>query len=380
MTADGLRPPAGTLAAVLPGALAALGEPGGADPLGLATELQDVRQLAVLLVDGLGYHLLPEAARSAPLIGDVLAGSAGSLRELASTFPSTTPTSLVTLGTGRLPGAHGVLGFTLNVPTTDRVLTHILWRSDPPPRQWQPLPRLLEQAPAAGISTAVIAPAPFEGSGLTDAAYGAPRYVGRKPGRATAAAIAAELRAGTRLVYGYHAGVDTAAHTHGIASPQWQRAVRQAGRLISAVVDGLPDGAALLVTADHGGLDIAPENRIDIDRDPRLLEGVRVVAGEPRVRYLHVQPGALEAVRSTWQEALGGRARVCLRDEVVEAGLFGPMADAHRARIGDLVVICTAPIALYATAHEPPETAELVGMHGALTAAETAIPLITFRR
>lgn len=380
MTVDGLRPPAGTLAAVLPGALATLGPTIAADPLGLAADLQGVRQIAILLVDGLGYHLLPEAARSVTLFADVLAGSAGSLRELASSFPSTTPTSLVTLGTGRLPGVHGILGFTLNVPTTDRVLTHILWRSDPPPREWQPLPRLLEQAPAAGISTAVVAPSAFEGSGLTDAAYGAPRYVGRKPGRATAAAMVDELRAGTRLVYGYHAGVDTAAHKHGIASSRWQDAVRDAAGLITAVVEGLPDGAALLVTADHGGLDIAPENRIDIDRDPRLLDGVRVVAGEPRVRYLHVHDGAVDAVRAAWQEVLGARAEVCLRDEIVEAGLFGPIPDAHRARIGDLVVICTEPIALYATAHEPPETAELVGMHGALTAAETAIPLLTFRR
>ena len=32
-----------------------------------------------------------------------------------------------------------------------------------------------------------------------------------------------------------------------------------------------------------------------------------------------------------------------------------------------------------ATRHEPPESAKLVGFHGALTPAETAIPLITFR-
>src|SRR6478609_10597559 len=98
MTGDGLRPPAGTLAAVLPGALATLEPTIATDPLGLAADLQGVRQIAILLIHGLGYHLLPEAARSATLFADVLAGSAGSLRELASSFPSTTPTSLVTLG------------------------------------------------------------------------------------------------------------------------------------------------------------------------------------------------------------------------------------------------------------------------------------------
>lgn len=87
--------------------------------------------MALVLVDGLGWHLLPELAGSAPLLAAVLAGQTGRLTELACTFPSTTPTSLVSLGTGARPGEHGILGFTLNVPGTDRVLNHILWRDDP---------------------------------------------------------------------------------------------------------------------------------------------------------------------------------------------------------------------------------------------------------
>ena len=51
----------------------------------------------------------------------------------------------------------------------------------------------------------------------------------------------------------------------------------------------------------------------------------------------------------------------------------------HLPRIGDVVVSCLGDTAVLASAHEPPELAQLVGFHGAATPAEMAIPLITFR-
>lgn len=372
----GARPPAGELAGVLPSALAALGMPDAPDPLGLAGSLGPLRQVAVLLVDGLGYHLLSEAARAAPMLAGVLAGSEGTLRELSCAFPSTTPTSLVTLGTGRLPGAHGVLGFTVNVPGTDRVLTHVAWRDDPPPGEWQPAPRLLEQAAAASLTTVVVGAREFAGSGLTASAYGTARYVGTKN---LARSLVGELQAGTQLVYGYHATLDTMAHLHGIDSRQWRSAAAAVGRLITHVAERLPAGAALLVTADHGGVDVPAEGRFDIDSDARLAAGVRVVAGEPRVRYLHTRDGAAPDVLATWHGVLGDEALVLGRGELIEAGWFGPVPPEHVARIGDVVVVCQGRTVVLASAHEPAAVARLVGFHGAITPEETAVPLITVR-
>lgn len=363
--------PIGSLADVLPAALALLrGEPSG--PLRLADRLGPRRQVVVLLVDSLGTAPMRLGARSVPLFADALAGRAGTVLALQAPFPSTTPTSLVTLGTGELPGVHGVLGFTLRVPGTDRVLTHIVWRGDPPSRTWQPVPRLLESA--TGITAAVVSDPAYAGSPLTDAAYGRARYRATAPGE-TAAAVAAELAAGTELVLAYHAALDTAGHRHGLASRQWRAEASNVARLIEQLVDGLPEGAALLVTADHGMLDVAPDARVDMDADPRLAAGVRLVAGEPRVRYLHTVAGARDDVLATWRERLGQAADVQPREELIDSGWFGPVAPANVERIGDVVVVCREPIAVLAGAHEPPELARLVGFHGAATDVERAIPL-----
>jgi len=74
-----------------------------------------------------------------------------------------------------------------------------------------------------------------------------------------------------------------------------------------------------------------------------------------------------------------GWAQVYSRDAAVAAGLFGPMHPDHLPRIGDVIVSCTGNTAVLASDHEPPEVARLVGMHGAATPVEMAIPLITFR-
>jgi hypothetical protein len=364
---------------VLPSAFALLAVPGVEDSLGLAKSIGDVRQLAVLLVDGLGHELLPIAAPAAPLVGDVLAGRIGQLSAISSVFPSTTPTNLVSLGTGAAPGEHGILGFHVNIPGSDRVLTHVHWHDDPSVEDWQPVPSLFTRAEIAGVTTAVVGRGAFAGTGLTVAAYGRGAYAAANDGDAVADRVLGELRAGTRLVYGYHADLDTAAHGFGIGTPQWLRAAGGVDRLISRIYAGLPSGAGLIVTADHGGLNAPTDNRVDLGTDARLSAGLRVVAGEPRVRYLHTLEGAAADVRATWTEVMAGRAEVLLREEAVASGVFGRVADRNRLRIGDVVVICTGDTVVLASGHEPPQTAELVGFHGSLTPAELRIPLMILR-
>lgn len=369
----------GSICDILPSVAAALGAPGATDLLGLRERIGEVRRVAVVLVDGLGYQLLPQLAQDAPLLASVLAGTTGQLTELACTFPSTTPTSLVSLGTGVRPGEHGVLGFTLNVPGTDRVLTHIFWQDDPPPATWQPVPTWFERLRDGGIAARAVLPEMFIGSGLTEAAYRGAEFRPTAKGEHYAARVAAELVAAPGLVYGYTAALDHAAHVSGIGSPHWQTAAAKVDALLRHLVEQLPDDAALVVTADHGGLNVPDPARIDLDADPRLRAGIRVVAGEPRVRYLHTEAGATADVLAAWTELLAGRAVVQTREQAVAAGVFGPVREQHLARIGDVVVTCTGDTAILATEHEPPQTAQLVGFHGGLNPVETAIPLITFR-
>jgi hypothetical protein len=375
-----LVPPAygeAALADVLPSVLAVLGVPDGRDVLGLAAQLDGVRRVAVLLVDGLGAYQIPLAAPHAPTLAALAAGPA---RLLTAGFPSTTPVSLVSLGTGAAPGEHGVLGFTVRTPDGG-VLNHIRWRDEPDPARWAPVPTRLEVAAAAGVAVTVVTRPAYAGSGLSIAANRGGAFRGGTDVDSLADGMLAALRSGPApvLVSGYHPDLDHAGHVYGLASDEWRSAAADVDRLLERLVDGLPSDAALLVTADHGQLDVPADGRFDIAADPRLAAGVELVAGEPRVRYLHVAPGAADDVVAAWRGVLGDAAWVVTRAEAVAAGWFGPVPEAHLGRIGDVVVGCTGRHVVLSRDTEPDSLAALVAFHGSATATEMTIPLLLVR-
>lgn len=373
----------GSLADILPSALALIGVPGTPDVLGLREgELAGVKRVAVLLVDGLGYRLLPKAAPEGGALADVLAGRLGSLRPLTAGFPSTTPVSLVTLGTGMPPGAHGVVGFTLNVPGTQRVLNHIRWDGDPDPALWQPLETRFQRAAADGVAVTVVSRPEYAGSGLTDSAFRGAKYrPGADPDEVAKGMRAALLEGERSFVYGYLPDVDSNGHHHGIGSPQWLSAAARADRLVAMLADGLPSDTAVLVTADHGMIDVPDDARVDVRAFPELRRGVRLIAGEPRVRYVHALPGAAGDVRDAWRGALADRdVLVLTREEAVDTGWFGPVPPEHLDRLGDVIAVCKGrTVILHVPESDMEATDKLRGYHGSITADEMEIPLIAIR-
>lgn len=365
---------------ILPSVLSLLKVPEGRDVLGLAdSALADARRFVVLLVDGLGYHLMREAAASSELLAAAVSGELGGLRRLTTNYPSTTPTSIASLNVGTPPGRHGLTGFTVNVPGTDELLTHIFWGpGGPEPRAWQPLPTCYEHAAAAGVETTLVMRREFIGAGLTEAVFRGGEIAAANSLTETAEAVRAGLARGDRsLVYAYYAYVDKRGHEYGPGSAPWHAAVANLDRLLRLILADLPADTALLVTADHGMIDIPDDTRIDLADHPGLLDGVRVVAGEPRARYLHTRPGAEADVAAAWRETLGERVEVLSRAEAVATGRFGEVLDVNLPRIGEVVVTCTGQNAIY-DPEGPSLLRRLRGLHGSLTEAEMAIPLWSY--
>ncbi|MGY5882197.1 alkaline phosphatase family protein [Modestobacter lacusdianchii] len=369
-----------TLADVLPSVAAALGVPVHrgdlpADPLDLTPALGGARRVAVLLVDGLGADLVAAHPHDAPVL-NALGTPAG---VLSAPCPSTTPVSLTTLGTGLPPGSHGVLGFVTAVPGQGRTLNHVHWGDDPDPREWQAQPTVFEQATAHGVTCTAVGPHTFRGSGLTRAAYRGADYVDAYSAGDLVAGMHAALRAGDRsLVYGYTADLDLTGHLRGVDSPSWRAQLGIVDRLVEQLAAGLPEDAVLLVTADHGMVDVPDSTRLDVEEEPGLLDGVALLAGEPRARYVHAEPGAAADVLAAWRAVIGHRGWVVGRDEAIASGVFGEVDAALAARIGDVVALARGTWAFTAGAQEP-HGSVLTAYHGSLTPVELAIPLLAAR-
>ncbi|MFD2081159.1 alkaline phosphatase family protein [Actinopolymorpha cephalotaxi] len=362
---------AGALSDVVPSALAALGLEGERDLLGLPP----ADRYVVLLVDGLGWHLLHAHAEDAPF----LTGPGRIRRSLTVGAPSTTSTSLTSLGTGLAPGRHGVVGYTMAVPGTDRLLNTLRWDTTVEPLVWQPHRTAFERGVSAGVAVTTVSRKAFRGSGITVAGLRGGEFVpADSAGQATAGTVEASRRGDRSLVYLYEGDLDWTGHREGVNAPAWRHQLSAADSFAARLRASLPADVVLLVTGDHGMVDVPPDARVDVDSAPELRAGVRLVGGDPRLRFLYTDPGdsgAADDVVATWRERLGDGALVLTRDDAIAAGWFGEVEDRVRPRIGDVVIAALDDLAVECRREFPMEPL-MVGWHGSLTPAEMLVPLV----
>jgi predicted AlkP superfamily pyrophosphatase or phosphodiesterase len=337
---------------------------------------EEARQVVLLVLDGLGWHQLQASASFAP----TLAGASGG--PITSVAPTTTATALTSLTTGSPPAVHGVVGYRVAVgssahepeshPPRSTVLNVLRWRTPAgdarrtvPPESFQPV------RPFGGTSVPVVTRSEFAATGFTAAHLTGARLVGWSVPSSLVVAVARLVRAGEPFTYVYYDGLDKVAHEHGLGEHYEQELVA-VDRLVSDLASILPTGAVLVITSDHGQVEVGGAVRL---LAPELFDGITLLSGEGRFRWLHVRPGAIDDVLSTARAEHGDEAWVCTREEMADAGWFGGALSADAAaRLGDVALVAHAPVAFL----DPADTGEtrLMGRHGSLTAAEMLVPLL----
>jgi Type I phosphodiesterase / nucleotide pyrophosphatase len=362
-----------SLADVLPAVSTALGAPVPAWSERTSTLVfPEAPAYVLFLVDGLGADLLAAHAHAAPYLASLLTADATG----TAGVPSTTATSLTSLGTGLTPGAHGVVGFTSRVPGSDRLLNALFWDKDVDPLQWQPHPTGFQMLAVSGVHVTTVNKREFRSSGLTLAAQRGGDWVDAdRVGERVAGAVAsAALR--PSLTYLYDGDLDWTGHRYGVASAQWLQQLAIIDAEAEQLREALPAHARLVVVADHGMVDASdPAHRIDLDDEPAYREGVVLVGGEARFRHVYCAAGAVDDVRDRWRELLADAALVVTRDEAIGCGWFGDVSASVLPRLGDVVAAARADWGMFASADFAYEM-RLVGLHGSLTPVEMRIPIL----
>jgi hypothetical protein len=368
-----------SLADVATSVLAALGLEGRANPL----RLRPMRRACLLLIDGFGWQALAAHRSEAPF----LASLADAGQPVSAPFPSSTAVSITSLSTGLPPGEHGITGYTMAMPGLRQPMNCIGWstygtgddlRPRFPPAVVQPHATMLEVALGGGLGATVLSAADHADSGLTLAALRGGRHLAvATPEEMVEVAPRAAAAADRGLVYGYLWQLDLAGHIHGADSVEWLTELQRLDRCLAELAERLAAvETTLLVTGDHGMIDVPAEGKIDARADAELMRGVALIAGEPRARHVHAVERAAADVLATWRDRFGARAWVAGRDEAIEAGWFGAtVRDAVRGRIGDVIVAARDPIGIFQRRRAPREW-RLVGHHGSMTPEEQLVPLL----
>jgi predicted AlkP superfamily pyrophosphatase or phosphodiesterase len=334
----------------------------------------------------MGSELIAKNADAAPYLSALLRGDgdgygpAGIGRRLTAGFPSTTSTSLSSIAVGTPPGAHGMLGYKLEVPGTGRLMNFLKWDQEVDPRTWQPRRTMFERFGAAGIAVTHVSSPRFAESGLTRSVFRGATFCGVEAPDQRAVKALESLETGPRgLVYLYYSDLDFVGHAAGSDSQQWRDQLAYVDSLVQWLAARLPRDSTLFVVADHGMVDVPPERRIDADTDWELRAGVALLGGEARARHVYAHPGAARDVLAIWTERLDGVAAVRSREAAIAEGWFGPSVDPRLAgRIGDVVVAMYEDWAVVASEREVVES-RLIGMHGSMTRAEELVPFLEVR-
>lgn len=349
------------LASIVPSLLSA-------DRLARAWMPEPVRtasQVVLLVLDGLGWEQLRAHAAHAPVLSAMEGGP------ITSVAPTTTATALTSISTGLTPAQHGVVGYRVRVGSRD-VLNVLRWRTAAGDARAEVVPASFQPHVAFGGSAPpVVTRAEFAATGFTVAHLNGTRLHGWSLASGLVVEVASLLRAGEPFVYAYYDGIDKVAHARGFG-PYYDAEVVAVDRLVADLVAVLPAGAVLLVTSDHGQVQVAGAT---VELAPELVSDVDFLSGEGRFRWLHARPGTAERLAAAAHRLYDDVAWVRSRQEVIEGGWLGgvPSPEVER-RLGDVALVPFEPVAFV----DPADTGEsrLVCRHGSLTTAEALVPLV----
>jgi predicted AlkP superfamily pyrophosphatase or phosphodiesterase len=289
---------------------------------------------------------------------------------ITTVAPTTTATALSSISTGLTPGEHGLIGY--RIVLGGEVMNVLRWAVDGENRRRSNVPSDIQRFPAfLGESVPIVSPAELGDSAFTEAHLRGGRTVGYRAPSSMCIDVADQLSLGERFVYAYYAGVDKIAHERGFG-PFYDAELRAADRLVGDLLEVLPPGAALLVTADHGQVSVGSNI---VTPTAGLLEHVALQSGEGRFRWMHAHRGARDDLLAAATEEFGDTGWVRTREELITDGWFGPtVAPQVAQRLGDVAIVAREDVSY----HDPADSGpfELVCRHGSMTSAEVYVPLL----
>ncbi len=339
-------------------------EPPDVAPPWLPAPVVDADQVVLLVLDGLGWEQLQPRRGLAPALAAMAGGP------VSTVVPSPPATALTSIATGLAPGDHGVVGY--RVCVEGDVLNVLRWSTPAGDARKRIAPLEFQPHPAScGHRPPIVTKAEFATSGFSGAHLSEVRFNGYRMTSTLVTEVRRLLGQGEPFVYAYYDGIDKVAHEYGVRE-HYDAGLVSADRLVADLAATLPRGAALLVTADHGQVDVGDHL---LELHPEVKAHLRLQSGEARFRWLHARSGRAGALLEAALAHLGEDAWVRSRTELIAEGWFGPrLSEAGASRLGDVALVAKGDGAFVDPADSGPFV--LVGRHGSLTSAEMQVPLL----
>jgi len=338
--------------------------------------------IVFVLIDGLGLNLVELLP-----VGSFLRQH--TTLELRAVFPATTAAALTSLATGLWPARHAVPAWWTYLPEhalTATILPFVERFSERPLRELGVTPEEAFPAPALARSfrRGALSFLPRQIAGSTYSAYvtdDTPVRGYETLSEAVDAVIERVRCAGApTYTYLYYPALDTQQHIFGPYASQARAELRRVDRELARLAEGIGGRGRLVVSADHGLLEVAQEGKHFIEPDDPIMETLAAAPyGEPRVPFFRVRDGAGESFASSFRDRFGESFALLSIDDADELRLFGPepLSETARGRIGDYIGIAATPqVLVHGSVRDKHGPALMRGFHAGMTAEEMRVPLI----
>ena len=336
--------------------------------------LKSAKRIVCVLVDGLGAENVLERSGHAPWLAAQLQSGAIS----HAGFPSTTSANIASFATGLTPGEHGLIGHQVFDRVFDEKINLLTgWNERTDPEIWQPNSTVSEQALEAGVGCFVIGHEEYRHSGYTRATMRSAEYLSAES-LADRFEVAMKVlqSPGESITYLYIPELDKYGHRFGWQSQGWANLLEELDGHLARFAASLPKDCGLIVTADHGMIDSAPEQRLFIDEyvdQGGLLEWF---GGDTRVAYLYLKDASATKSFQARLESQNALFQAVTAEDAIEANWFGPVGELALQRMPELILLARSNFTLFHSVFSKKRSIEMTAHHGGLSSSELRIPLI----
>ncbi len=362
-------------------------------------------KIVLFLLDGLGYDTLLAYGKNYHFFKHIM--QKGSVAPITTIFPSTTSAAITSINTGLTPQEHALPEWNVYFKELDMIL-HTLPFKPVDPKFNEELvkskfgPEILFDGRTVyqilkkeGIKSFVLSPADTANSAYSKLVYKGSTMIPYL----SASDLVVNLREllektkGPTYVYVYWAGLDSVEHKYGPHTGQQLAELSILGyalqkEFVNKIKKKIAEETTLLVTSDHGQLNVKPKNTIYLNKFSKLVKNLRrgkkgrpiLPSGSPRDVFLHIKQDKLSETIIFLRTRLRDKADILETRTALAQGLFGIGEPSKKFldRIGDLLIIPHEKRTIWYE-HVRGHKFDLDGMHGGFSPSEILIPFVSVR-
>ncbi len=365
-------------------------------------------KVVFFFVDAFGWRFFERYAEKYDFLKTIL--NEGVVSKITSQFPSTTAAHVTSIHTGLPVGQSGVYEWNYYEPLVDALISPLLFsyvdyaeseklkrdtlkKANVPAEAFFPHQTLYDTLKAQGISSHILQFQNYTPSTYSDIVFRGAKthpYASIQQALFYLSELVTVENAPPSYYFVYFDRIDAMCHHYGPFSKEFEREVddffKAMHELFYRNIQGKARRTLLIVTADHGQIEVNPKTTYYLDKElpdmQRYLKTNRqgrilAPAGSARDMFLYVHDEYVNEVVALLRQKLEGRAEVYPTQELLAQHFFGvgESSPTFLARLGNVVILPYKSETVW-WSQQGKYGMSFLGHHGGLTREEMEIPLL----